>query len=208
MQSGQLPWHPHKTVRLSAGLSASVDLADGHVDVAADALLPPARGPALTLGHVWDSALTQAGVAGSAGQGWQTSLTLSMGGGLTSTVSYTDATSAVWLFPYTGAPTATAPYTTFQTPAGLPWALTTSTAGYTLTNVLTNETLAFDAQGRYLSDTDAYGNQNVLSYGASGPISDTNSGGRALTWPIRRGACSTTCRARCGAAAEGPRAST
>jgi hypothetical protein len=58
------------------------------------------------LGHVWDSALAQAGAAGSAGQGWQTSLAPSMGGGLTSTVSYTDATGAVWLFPYTGAPTA------------------------------------------------------------------------------------------------------
>jgi hypothetical protein len=166
---------------LSAGLSASVDLADGHVDVAADDLSLPARGPALAEGHVWDSTLAQAGAAGSAGQGWQTSLMPSMGGGLTSTVSYTDATGALWLFPYTGALTATAPYTTYQTPAGLPWALTTSTARYTLTNALTSETLAFDAQGRYLSDTDAYGNQNVLSYGASGPISDTNSGGRALS---------------------------
>jgi hypothetical protein len=87
----------------------------------------------------------------------------------------------LWLFPFTGSPTAPPPYTTYQTPAGLPWALTTSTAGYTLTNVLTSETLAFDAQGRYLSGADAYGNQNVLSYGASGPISDTNSGGRALS---------------------------
>ena len=138
-------------MQLSAGLSASVDLADGHVDVAADDLSLPARGPALALGHIWDSTLAQAGVAGSAGQGWQTSLTPSMGGGLTSTVSYTDATGAVWLFPYTGPLTATAPYTTYQTPAGLPWALTTSTAGYTLTNVLSGETLAFDAQGHFLS---------------------------------------------------------
>ena len=120
-------------------------------------------------------------MAGSAGQGWQTSLTPSMGGGLTSTVSYTDATGAVWLFPYTGALTAPAPYTAYQTPAGLPWALSTSTAGYTLANVLNSETLAFDAQGRYVSTADAYGNQNSVSYGASGPISDTNSGGRALS---------------------------
>ena len=126
VQSGQLPWHPHKSVRLSAGLSASVDLADGHVDVAADDLSLPARGPNLAEGHVWDSTLAQAGLAGSAGQGWQTSLTPRMGGGLTSTVSYTGPTGAVWLFPYTGAPTAPAPYTTYQTPAGLPWALTTS----------------------------------------------------------------------------------
>src|SRR5205823_6648760 len=106
-----------KSVRLSAGLSASVDLADGHVDVAADDLSLPARGPALTVGHVWDSALSQ---AGAAGQGWQTRLTPRMGGGLTSTISYADATGAVWLFPYTGAPTAPAPYTTYQTPASLP----------------------------------------------------------------------------------------
>jgi hypothetical protein len=131
-------------MRLSAGLRASVDLADGHVDVAADDLSLPARGPALTEGHVWDSAWAQAGVAGSAGQGWQTSLTPSMGGPLTSTVSFTDATGAVWLFPYTVAPTAPPPYTTYQTPSGLPWALSTSTAGYTLTNVLTSEMPAFD----------------------------------------------------------------
>jgi hypothetical protein len=131
--------------------------------------------------------LAQAGASGSAGQGWQTSLTPSMGGGLTSTVSYTDATGAGWLFPYTGAPTDPPPYTTYQTPNGLPWALTTSTAGYTLTNVLSGETLTFDAQGRYLSDSDAYANSNTLSYGASGPISDTNSGGRALSLAYSNG---------------------
>jgi hypothetical protein len=50
---GTLAWHPHTTVRLSAGLSASVDLADGHVAVAADHLLSIlARGPALAEGHV------------------------------------------------------------------------------------------------------------------------------------------------------------
>jgi hypothetical protein len=108
--------------------------------------------------------LAQAEAAGSAGQGWQTCLTPSTGGGLTSTVGYIDATGAVWLFTYTGAPTATAPYTTYHTPAGLPWALTTSTAGYSLGNVLSGETLAFDAQGRSLSTADAYGNQNSLSY--------------------------------------------
>ena len=63
-------------------------------------------GGALRLGRASALALAQAGAAGSAGQGWQTSLTPSMGGGLTSTVSYTDATGAVWLFPYTGALTA------------------------------------------------------------------------------------------------------
>ena len=71
------------------------------------------------------------------------------------TVSYTTATGAVWLFPYTGDPTAPGPYTTYQTPTGLPWALTTSTAGYTLSNVLSGETLAFDAQWLYLSTADA-----------------------------------------------------
>jgi hypothetical protein len=43
-----------------------------------------------------------------------------MGGGLTSPVSYTDATGAVWLYPYTGVVTATAPYTTYQTPGQAP----------------------------------------------------------------------------------------
>jgi hypothetical protein len=68
----------------------------------------------------WPRPRRSAAPVGRAAQGWQTSLTPNMGGGLTSTVSYTDATGAVWLFPYTGAPTAPAPYTTYQTPAGLP----------------------------------------------------------------------------------------
>jgi hypothetical protein len=68
VQSGQLPWHPHKTVRLSAGLSASVDLADGHVQVAADDLSVPTRGLDLAEGHVWDSALAQAAPVGRAGR--------------------------------------------------------------------------------------------------------------------------------------------
>ena len=40
--------------------------------------------------------------------------------------------------------------------------------------------LTFDTAGRYLAEADAYGNTNTLTYGASGPISMTNSAGRAL----------------------------
>jgi len=32
---GAISWHPHQSVRFAAGLGASVDLADGHVDVSA-----------------------------------------------------------------------------------------------------------------------------------------------------------------------------
>jgi len=43
------------------GLSAQVDLADGHVDVAASSLSLPARGPDLALNHTWDSQRAQNG---------------------------------------------------------------------------------------------------------------------------------------------------
>jgi hypothetical protein len=77
---------------------------------------------------------------------------------------------------YTGSITATAPYTAYATPPGRPWQLTASSAGYTLTNILTNEVLAFDGQGRYLSDTGSYANQITLTYSGTMPISLTNSG--------------------------------
>ncbi len=52
---------------------------------------------------------------------------------------------------------------------------TSPITGYTLSNILTGEALAFDAQGRYLSDTDAYGNQNSLTAGTNTPTGETNS---------------------------------
>jgi len=56
--------------------------------------------------------------------------------------------------------------------------------------VLTSEALRFDANGRYLSDTDSYGNSNTLSYGsgsASSPSAATNSGGRRLAFAYANG---------------------
>jgi len=115
------------------------------------------------------------------------SLTPQMGGSLTGVVTYQDDSGATWPFTYTGSLGDTGPYTTYSTPPGLPWQLTASTAGYTLTNILASETLAFDAQGRYLADTDAYGNNNTLGYGPDGPASEANSGGRALAFSYQHG---------------------
>src|SRR5579883_248662 len=184
---GTVPWHPHQSVRLSSdpSLSAQVDLADGHLDLQAQDLSLPGRGPDLGVEHIWDSVLGQAGITSTAGQGWLTSLTPSLGGVLTETVVFTDESGATWPFTYTGSLPGSAPFASYQTTPGLPWQLSTTnlvtaTVGYTLSNILTGETLTFDRQGRYLADTDAYGNANSLSYGASGPISVTNSGGRTL----------------------------
>jgi len=185
--AGSLSWHPHQSVRFADRLDASVDLADGHVDVSTNDLSIPGRGPDLTLGHTWDSALAAAGVTGASGVGWQSSLTPSMGGPLQGTVVYTDSSGAVWPFVYTGPLGAKGPYTAYTVAPGRPWQLTTSTAGYTLTDFLTSEILAFDAQGRYLSDTDAYGNQNTMTQGANGPTKETNSGGRALAFTYSNG---------------------
>src|SRR5579883_615619 len=185
--SGLIPWHPHQSVRLSSdpSLSAQVDLATGNLDLHAADLSLPGRGPDLGVGHVWDSVLGQAGITSTAGQGWLTSLTPSLGGVLTETVVFTDESGATWPFTYTGSLPGSAPFASYQTTPGLPWQLSTnnlvtSTVGYTLSNILSGEVLTFDQQGRYLADTDAYGNANSLSYGASGPISVTNSGGRTL----------------------------
>ncbi len=182
--SGAVPWHAHHTMRLDDHLSASIDLADGHLDLSSSDLSIPGRGPALTLAHTWDSTLAQAGITTTAGQGWQSTLTQSMGGVLTGTVTFTDASGATWPFVYSGAPTAPAPYTSYTVPAGQPWQLTTSTTGYTLSNVLTGETQTFDAQGRYLADADSYANSNTLSYTSTAalPMTETNSGGRALSF--------------------------
>ncbi len=184
---GDLPWHPHRSVRMSAGLDASVDLADGHVDVHAADLSIPARGPDLALAHTWDSALAAAGVSAAAGQGWQTSLTPRLGGAPGATATYTDTTGAVWSFAPTGSANGLYSYTT---PPGRPWQLTASTAGYTLTNILTSEVMRFDNGGRLTADADAYGNQTTMSYGAgsaSSPSGEANSGGRALAFTYANG---------------------
>jgi N-acetylneuraminic acid mutarotase len=183
---GELPWHHHQSVRLSDHLSAAIDLADGHVDVTAHDLSIPGRGPDVSLSHTWDSVRAQESplTTTAAGAGWSTDLTPSMGGVLTDTVTYTDSSGTAWSFPYGGLITDTAPYTAYQVPGGQPWQLTaapTGTTGYTLTNILTGTVLRFDTAGRYLSATDAYANSNTLSYGASGPLTETNSGGRTLS---------------------------
>ena len=83
-----------------------------------------------------------------------------------------------WSFPYVAG--------VYQTPAGLPWSLTTSGTGsslvFSLTNILTSEVLKFNNQGWYISDTDAYGNVNTVTQsGTRNPTLIANSGGRALT---------------------------
>jgi len=193
--SGAIRWHPHQGVRFADGLSANVDLADGHVDVAAAGLSIPARGPALTLARTWDSTLAQARAATGADRAWTSSLTPRITGVATGTMTYQDS-GALWPFTYTGPPTATAPYTAYTTPAGTPWQLTASASGDSLANILTGETLTFDALGRLLADTDAYGNANTLTYGADGGAhasAATNSGdgtagsGRALAFGYQNG---------------------
>jgi len=181
--SGAVPWRPHSAGgglgAIGGGTDVSVDLADGHVDVGVAGVSIPGRGPDLTVRRTWDSTLAQNGAAA----GLSSSLTPRMGGALQGTVTYTDSVGTAWSFLYTGSPGATPPYTSYRTPPGQPWGLTTSTAGYTLTDILTSETWRFDAQGRLTADTDAYGNSNTLSYGAGGatsPTSETNSGGRSL----------------------------
>jgi len=196
--SGVVPWRPHRTVRLANGLSASVDLADGHLDLTAADVNLPARGPDLSLAHTWDSQLAQAGVTTTAGQGWNTSLTARIGGVLTGTVVFTDATGAQYPFVYTGNLTATSPYTAYAPTPGQPWALTATggpagTTGYTLTDFLSGATMAFDGQGRSIAAADAYGNANTLSYtGGPGPSSMANSGGRALRFSYSNGLLSET----------------
>lgn len=187
--SGTVPWHPHSTGGglgvIGGGVDLAVDLADGHADVGLSGIALPGRGPNLTINRTWDSSL-----AGVGGSGLVASVTPAMGGVLTATISYTDGSGAVWAFLYTGSPTAAPPYTAYRTPAGQPWQLTASPSGYTLTNFLTSEVWTFDAQGRLLTDTDAYGNKNSYSYGAgsaTSPSNESNSGGRSLALAYSNG---------------------
>ncbi len=183
--SGAVPWHPHQGGggSIGGGVGLSVDLADGHVDVSVPGLALPGR-VNLAFTRTWDSALAQTGLDGTS---WQGSLTPRMGGDLTGVVYYSDESGATWPFTYTGSATDPGPYTTYQTTPGQPWQLAASTAGYTLTNILTSETLTFDGQGRLLTDSDAYGNQNAMTYGANGATTEANSGGRALSFGYTNG---------------------
>ena len=178
--SGTVPWHPHYATRVTARMGLSVDLADGHADLAAADTQVVGRGPDLAVRHTWDSSLALGCAASSSGLGWQSGLTRKMSGAPGSTVTYTDAGGARWVFPYTGG--------AYQVPAGLPWSLTATSSAYTLTNILTGEALGFDNQGRFVSDTDAYGNSNTLAQGGTGaPTRETNSGGRALAMTYANG---------------------
>ena len=73
--TGLVPWHPHATVSLAAGLSAAVDQSDGHVDVTAADMSVASRGLDPALQHTWDSTLGANGITTAAGQGWVTDLT-------------------------------------------------------------------------------------------------------------------------------------
>src|SRR5581483_3541539 len=150
------------------------------VTVHAQDMQIPGQGPDLSMSHTWDSTTAAAGLVGRFGEGWRTDLAPHIGGVLTETVVFTDSTGALWPFQFTGNPTSSGPYTSYTSVPGEPWQLSASTAGYTLTNVLNSEVMAFDNQGNYLSDTDAYGNQNTLNYSGSEVLSETNSGGRVL----------------------------
>jgi len=186
---GTVPWHPHSTNgglgAIGGGVDLSVDLADGHADVAVSGLSIPGRGPDLALNRTWDSAR-----AGSNATGLVSSVTPSMGGTPSGTVVYTDTAGAAWDFTYVGPQGAPGPFTSYRTPPGQPWQLSASTAGYTLTNILTSEVWTFDAQGRLLADRDAYGNQNSMSYGtgsANSPSAEANGGGRSLAFGYSSG---------------------
>jgi len=187
---GAIPWHPHHGVSLSGtGVAVSVDLADGHADVTTSDLHIPGRGPDLALGRTWDSAVAQGSLTAGTG-GWTSSLTPRVSGSVTGTVLYTDTTNAVWPFRYASLLSALPAYRHYVTPPGLPWTLTTSTAGYTLTNFLTGAALVFDASGRLVASQDAYSNTNTMSYGAgsaTSPASEANSGGRSLAFGYSNG---------------------
>ncbi len=149
----------------------------------------PGRGPQLALNRTWDSLLAQRGVTTTAGEGWVGSLTPQMSGVLTATVSYTDGSGAAWDFIYSGDPSATGPYTAYTSPLGLPWQLTTSSQGYTLTNFLTGATRTFDPSGRLSATADSYGASDAMvddgTDQAGGALVD--SGGRTIAYSYTNG---------------------
>lgn len=180
-QSGVVAWHPHYTVSMAAGLSASVDLADGHVDVATADMSLPARGADLAVSHTWDSEAAACAAPATTG-GWNSSVTRRMTGAPGSVIAYTDATGALWQFAPSGAG--------YLTPPGLPWRLTAapgSTPTYTLSNVQTGRALTFDPNGFFLGENDSYGNANRLDPPGA-PTSYSASGGQALAFR-----CTTSC---------------
>jgi len=195
---GAIPWHPHHGVSLSGTGVPVGDVADpppppppppGHADVTTSDLHIPGRGPDLALGRTWDSTVAQGGLTAGTG-GWTSSLTPRVSGSVTGTVLFTDTTNAVWPFRYASYLSVPPIYRHYVTPSGLPWTLTTSTAGYTLTNFLTGAALLFDASGRLISSQDAYSNTNSMSYGAgsaTSPSGEANSGGRALVFGYSNG---------------------
>ena len=177
---GIVPWHPHHTVRMASGLLGTVDLADGHLDLNGAGMAIPARGMPLRLTHTYDSIAAQLGTISSLGLGWRTNLHQAVSGAPGSTVTYYDESGVAWPFTYSGG--------TYTSPPGLPWQLTTtaSPVSYALKDILTGETLAFDAGGNFLSDTDSYGNYQQLSYDADGnPTGVTSSIGRGIALTVR-----------------------
>lgn len=184
--AGDIPWHPHYDFAMAAGLAASVDLADGHIDVRAAGVAVGGRGPGLGSGTSWDSARAQAGLMTVAGQGWLAgNLTARMDGGLTGTVLYTDGSGAQWPYTYQGGANDPGPtYSTYATPAGLAWVLHTdsrsSTAKYVLSDILTGEVRTFDGNGSLVSDADSYGYGDVLAPSGATPGSETNGNVQAL----------------------------
>ncbi len=181
---GSIPWMPHYPQAMGHSLLGSVDLSDGHLDLTTRIMHLPGRGPDLAMGQTWDSVAAQAGVTTTAGQGWSSSLSPSIGGAITGTLVYTDDTGAAWPLTYTGSLSADGPYTAYRPPPGMPWQLTVATApttAYTLTDFLTGATMNFDGQGRLAATGDAYGNENHLRFtGDPGPSSMVNDGGRSL----------------------------
>ena len=185
--SGSIPWHPSYTVHPAAGLSVSVDLFDGHAQVRAAGMGVPGRGIVAALGRTWDSTLEQQGVVTPAGEGWvaDTLVGMSTPGTLTGAVFYGDAGGASWEFDYLGLPGDPGPtYTTYSTPPGLPWRLTTNSgstiARYILTNILDGATQTFDAGGALVGQADSYGQGNSLVYAGGLVMSIANGSGRAL----------------------------
>lgn len=151
-------------------------------------------GPALSYVRTWDSTAAQlsSGVPGATAPskaGLNATVTIAVSGPATRTVLYADESGALWSFVYKGSSTAPPPYSSYSTPAGLPWALSTNpsaparSAAYMLTNFLTGEVRTFTSGGGYLADADSYGNRSSLAYsGARVSSLSSTCGTRALTF--------------------------